>query len=122
MDYLSHNPGATGVSGQSGTLVTTWGDGSGTGAGGTMEIINGIEPEPMLTWMGTWSPSVQSFSSNWRELRTLYQIWMAVQFSTLRTTSCLTSLCPVAPRPPRPFTSWCSKSSDWSFLCTAIWR
>jgi hypothetical protein len=72
-DYLSHNPGATGLSGQSGMLVTTWGDGSSTDAGGTMEIINGIEPQPMLTWMGTWSPSVQSFSSNWRELRTLYQ-------------------------------------------------
>jgi hypothetical protein len=72
-DFLSQNPGATGVSGQSGTLVTTWGDGSGTGAGGTMEIRDGAEPTPMLTWMGTWSPSVQSFSSNWRELRTLYQ-------------------------------------------------
>jgi hypothetical protein len=71
--YLTRNPGATGVSGQSGTLVTTWGDGSGTGAGGTLEIRDDTSPPSMLTWMGTWSPSVQSFSSNWRELRTLYQ-------------------------------------------------
>jgi hypothetical protein len=71
--YLTRNPGATGVSGQSGTLVTTWGDGSGTGAGGTLEIRDDTGPPSMLTWMGTWSPSVQSFSSNWRELRTLYQ-------------------------------------------------
>jgi hypothetical protein len=72
-EYLVRNPGAAGVSGQSGTLVTTWGDGSGTGAGGTLEIRGEAGPKPMLTWMGTWSPSIQSFSSNWRELRTLYQ-------------------------------------------------
>jgi hypothetical protein len=71
--YLVYNPGAACGSGQSGTLVTTWGDGSGTGAGGTLEIRDGTGPKPMLTWMGTWSPSIQSFSSNWRELRTLYQ-------------------------------------------------
>jgi hypothetical protein len=72
-EYLVQNTGALGVSGQSGTLVTTWGDGSGTGAGGTLEIWDETGPTPMLTWMGTWSPNIQSFSPNWRELRTLYQ-------------------------------------------------
>jgi hypothetical protein len=73
-DYLRLNPGATGPSGQSGTLVSTWGDGSGTGAGGTMDIVGpGGKSSPMRAWMGTWAPEVHSFSSNWRELRTLYQ-------------------------------------------------
>jgi hypothetical protein len=77
MDFLSLNPGATGVSGQSGTLVSTWGNGSGTGAGGTLEIHQpGVPIAPMRIWMGTWAPEIHHFSSNWRELRTLYQtLW-----------------------------------------------
>jgi hypothetical protein len=76
-DFLAINPGANGVSGQSGTLVSTWGDGSGTGAGGTLEIHQPDEPvAPMRIWMGTWAPEIHHFSSNWRELRTLYQtLW-----------------------------------------------
>jgi hypothetical protein len=74
VDFLTINPGASGVSGQSGTLVSTWGDGSGTGAGGTLEIHHpGTAAVPLSTWMGTWAPEVHHFSSNWRELRTLYQ-------------------------------------------------
>jgi hypothetical protein len=69
MDFLSLNPGAMGVSGQSGTLVSTWGDGSGTGAGGTLEIHEPGRPmTPMRIWMGTWAPEIHHFSSNWREL------------------------------------------------------
>lgn len=73
-DFLAVNPGATSASGKAATLVSTWGDGSGTGAGGTLEIRepNGVQA-PMEAWMGTWAPQVQSFSSNWRELRTLYE-------------------------------------------------
>lgn len=73
-DFLVVNPGATGVSGQAGTLVSTWGDGSGTGAGGTLEIrVPAGTSAPMEVWMGTWTPQVHRFSSNWRELRTLYE-------------------------------------------------
>ena len=49
------------------TLVPTFGDGSGTGTGGTF-----ILPEQStLMWSGTWHPVVYSFSSNWKELATL---------------------------------------------------
>ena len=56
------------------TLVATFGDGSGTGTGGTSELIGACSPAPMAPmemWMGTWSTKVHSFSSNWRELKTL---------------------------------------------------
>jgi hypothetical protein len=52
---------------RSGTLVPTWGDGSGTGTGGTIDLPN----HPFATWMGQWSPTVFKFSSNWKELKTL---------------------------------------------------
>ena len=54
-------------------LGVAWGDGSGTGTGGTFEWIGADEgPLPILeAWMGVWTPLVHRFSSNWRELRTL---------------------------------------------------
>ena len=54
-------------------LGVMWGDGSGSGAGGTFEwVAPDRGPLPaMRSWMGSWSPSVHHFSSNWRELRTL---------------------------------------------------
>jgi hypothetical protein len=52
---------------QAGTLIPTWGDGSGTGTGGTYQL-----PDSKLEmWMGVWAPQVFHFSSNWKELRTL---------------------------------------------------
>ena len=51
----------------SGTLVPTWGDGSGTGTGGTYTLPD----RPLRMWKGKWSPFVYSFSSNWKELNTL---------------------------------------------------
>ena len=49
------------------TLVPTFGDGSGTGTGGTMNL-----PGTGLTlWMGQWSGRVASHTSNWKELKTL---------------------------------------------------
>ena len=51
----------------SGTLVPTWGDGSGTGTGGTIQIPG----DGMKLWMGQWSPTVYHHSSNWKELKTL---------------------------------------------------
>lgn len=54
-------------------LGVAWGDGSGSGTGGTFEwVAPDRGPLPVMrTWMGSWSPSVHRCSSNWRELRTL---------------------------------------------------
>jgi len=54
-------------------LGVAWGDGSGSGTGGTFEWVapdRGPLPS-MRTWMGSWTPTVHRFSSNWRELRNL---------------------------------------------------
>ena len=54
------------------TLVSTYGDGSGTGTGGTIQVHHDDRPdEPMDMWMGVWKGWVHHFSSNWRELHTL---------------------------------------------------
>jgi hypothetical protein len=57
---------------QQGALGVSFGDGSGSGSGGTVQVLghDGTCPT-MEAWMGTWSPHVHSFSSNWKELRTL---------------------------------------------------
>jgi hypothetical protein len=52
---------------KAGTLVPTFGDGSGTGTGGTIQI----KDSPLQLWMGTWSPSSFLRTSNWKELKTL---------------------------------------------------
>jgi hypothetical protein len=49
------------------TLVPNWGDGSGTGAGGTL----GLPDRPLKMWQGKWSPHVFKFSLNFKELGTL---------------------------------------------------
>lgn len=56
------------------TIAVTFGDGSHTGAGGTSTMISNTAsvPLPKLdVWMGVWKGMVHSFTSNWRELRTL---------------------------------------------------
>ena len=57
---------------QQGTLGVSYGDGSGSGTGGTVQVLghSGACPN-MEAWMGTWRPQVRSFSSNWKELLTL---------------------------------------------------
>lgn len=53
----------------SATLVPNWGDGSGTGTGGTFSLPD----QPTLKmWQGQWSPVVYRFTSNWKELKTLH--------------------------------------------------
>lgn len=48
-------------------LVPVWGDGSGTGTGGTFQV-----PTTEITmWMAQWPPSIFHHSSNWKELKTL---------------------------------------------------
>ena len=60
---------------RTGTLVAHFGDGSGTGTGGTAQEVGGphqgIDLRPLDMWMGKWDEQVHSFSSNWRELKTL---------------------------------------------------
>jgi hypothetical protein len=56
-------------SAQQGHLGMSFGDGSGSGTGGTVQILDQFGKCPtMEAWMGTWSPCVHSFSSNWKEL------------------------------------------------------
>ena len=56
------------------TLCVTWGDGSGTGAGGTFNLASSTNISQTTTlsiWKGVWGSKVAHFSSNWKELRTL---------------------------------------------------
>ncbi len=50
------------------TLVPTFGDGSGTGTGGTFKLPNNVQ---LQIWKGKWQPSVYHFPSVWKELATL---------------------------------------------------
>jgi hypothetical protein len=70
--FLSEGGGRYARATQSATLVPTWGDGSGTGTGGTYQLPNRfVEERPLKMWKGKWSPIVYKFSSNWKELQTL---------------------------------------------------
>ena len=65
--FLRHGGSQASRMAQSATLVPTWGDGSGTGTGGTYTLPD----RPLKMWKGKWSPFVYQFSSNWKELYTL---------------------------------------------------
>ena len=67
--FLRINPGNPSRAGTAGSSTASWGDGSGTGTGGTYERLS--EEGMMQIWMGTWAPHVVVYDSNWRELRTL---------------------------------------------------
>jgi hypothetical protein len=59
------------------TLGVAWGygSGSGSGSGGNFEWVDsgkGALPK-MEAWMGAWNGTVNSFTSNWRELRTVVE-------------------------------------------------
>jgi hypothetical protein len=71
--FLGNNPGNPSRSGTAGTLSVSFGDGSGTGTGGTMETleVNGPKLPGLEAWMGMWSEQVLHFISNWKELCTL---------------------------------------------------
>ena len=54
----------------------SWGDGSDTGTGGTINFIsqnNQDDNFSLNVWMGTWDGTVVSASSNWKEMCTLKQ-------------------------------------------------
>jgi hypothetical protein len=78
-EFLSLNPGNTSRAGHMQTMGVTWGDGSGTGTGGTFELVQHRHTPVLETWMGTWAAHVAHFDSNWRELRTL--LWTLEQLS-----------------------------------------
>jgi hypothetical protein len=66
-ECLNSGAGRFARSKASATLVPMWGDGSGTGTGGTFAVPDG----PLRMWKGKWTPVVYKFSSNWKELMTL---------------------------------------------------
>ena len=69
---LSFNPGNYSRIGNCKTLCVNWGDGSGTGTGGTCEVLKDSLSFPTITsFMGVWKPHVVKFDSNWRELKTV---------------------------------------------------
>jgi hypothetical protein len=51
-------------------LGVAWGDGSGSGSGGTFEWVESrtVALPEMESWMGAWNGNMRSFASNWREL------------------------------------------------------
>ena len=71
--FLHRNPGCVSRTATAGSLAASWGDGSGTGTGGTIEKAGTARTEPSVldVWMGTWALSVQHHTSNWKELRTM---------------------------------------------------
>jgi hypothetical protein len=73
-NYLELNLGNESRCGRAGKLAITFGDGSGTGTGGTIEWLHN-QGAHLETWMGTWSLGVVHHDSNWKELRTL--LWTA---------------------------------------------
>ena len=66
-DHLTVGEGRVVRAQSSGTLVPTFGDGSGTGTGGTIMLPD----QPLTMWKGQWAPTVFAFSSNWKEITTL---------------------------------------------------
>jgi hypothetical protein len=73
--FLHLNPGGPSRTESMGSITVRWGNGSGTGTGGMSETLQDTNcralPTKIDTWMGVWTPEVQHFDSNWRELRTL---------------------------------------------------
>jgi hypothetical protein len=92
------------------TRGVAWDDGSGSGSGGTFEWLDsgtGALPE-MEAWMGAWNGTVYSFTSNWRELRTVSETLKRkeVVFNKLRgkmffyfTDKVIYNICKKGPRP-----------------------
>ena len=66
-NYLATDTGRVVTTRYASTFVPTWGDGSGTGTGGTIGLPN----EPLKMWQGQWTPTIYRFSSNTKELATL---------------------------------------------------
>lgn len=76
--HLRHTPGSTTYRAHSGRgIVLKWGDGSGTGTGGTTEFYELTETQlaspGMELWMGVWGARAKPRTSNWKEARTVLE-------------------------------------------------
>jgi hypothetical protein len=65
---LIRNDGRSARGHKSECLIPSFGDGSGTGTGSTVQYN---EMDPFEMWLGTWSPRLYHFSANWKEMCTL---------------------------------------------------
>jgi hypothetical protein len=74
--FLETGDGRYACSQRAATLVPTFGDGTGTGTGGTYILPDG---EPLRMWLGKWHPFVYQFSSNWKGLATLKQTLVRIK-------------------------------------------
>lgn len=74
--YLGLASGRVSRTQRAATLVPTFGDGSGTGTGGTFRLPT--DPE-LRMWRGKWRPAVYSFPSVWKELSTLEQTLLRIR-------------------------------------------
>ena len=68
--FLKNEVWNTSRAGKMTHLSVNWGDGSGTGAGGTIEQVDPAG-SVIQSFMGVWKPQVAHFDSNWKELRTV---------------------------------------------------
>jgi hypothetical protein len=69
---LELNACVSAYSNEQGILGVSYGDGSGSGTGGTIQVLGQKDNSGALdAWMGTWTPRALPFSSNWKELWTL---------------------------------------------------
>jgi hypothetical protein len=76
--HLRHSPGSTTYRSHSGQgIVVKWGDGSGTGTGGTTEFYElndeQLRSPGMELWMGVWGARAKPQTSNWKEARTVLE-------------------------------------------------
>jgi hypothetical protein len=76
--HLRHTPGSTTYRAHSGRgIVLKWGDGSGTGTGGSTEFYELTEAQlaspGMELWMGVWGARSKPRTSNWKEARTVLE-------------------------------------------------
>mmetsp|Transcript_23866 Transcript_23866/g.36251 ORF Transcript_23866/g.36251 Transcript_23866/m.36251 type:complete len:523 (-) Transcript_23866:744-2312(-) len=75
--YLLVGEGRYARPAQAGTLVPTFGEGSGTRTGGTFILPSG----PLQMWRGKWTPVVFKFSAVWKELATLKETLLQIKES-----------------------------------------
>ena len=77
---------------RSGTLVAAWGDGSGTGAGGTLHTTEADKPTfevgRAAMWLGQWRPFVHHSTSNYKEMRTLLTALELIAGDPVRRAAC----------------------------------
>ena len=76
--WLRSGSGATTGANMDQGVILKFGDGSGTGTGGTREHYplqdSHLAPHSAIeSWMGVWTLKARAQSSNWKELRTIYR-------------------------------------------------